>query len=444
MNARYLAWRILGSAHGHSTRVVERRAMREGLEPRERALVRRIVTTAVRRRTTLRVLVEHFAERKPKPALAALMHVGLVQALFLDGIPDHALVAETVDVAQQTLGPKKARALNAFLRNVLRARKSGASGDPRRDLELTPWHLETAVFVDRSQHPLVWAEEALGMPVALVKRWTKRYGSERAVELARIALVEPDLSIRIARGESDDVITRLASSIGDVRRSAHPRIVLAPMAAAGRVVHDELFTSGAITVQGESALRAAELVGARSGERVLDLCAAPGGKTAVLAASGASIVAVDDDEKRAERLRGTLARLVPDASVDVRAADGATGLDDASFDAALVDAPCSNTGVLAARPSARWRFSRESQAALALLQTRLLADAARCVRHGGRLVYSTCSIEPEENQRRVRAFLDSHAEWALEREIEALPAARGTIGPVDGGYAALVVRGRTS
>jgi 16S rRNA (cytosine967-C5)-methyltransferase len=213
------------------------------------------------------------------------------------------------------------------------------------------------------------------------------------------------------------------------------------MKLARSIVDSDAFRAGRITVQGETALRAAELVEAKAGERVLDLCAAPGGKTAVLAQTGAHVTACDDDERRIERLRETLARLLPDAkNVDVRVQDGTAGLEPQSFDAVLVDVPCSNTGVLAARPAARWRFSTHSQADLALIQTRLLSEAGACVRPGGRLVYSTCSIEPEENQRRVRAFLDAHAHFSIEREIEVLPAPHGERGPVDGGYAARLLR----
>jgi 16S rRNA (cytosine967-C5)-methyltransferase len=252
-------------------------------------------------------------------------------------------------------------------------------------------------------------------------------------------LLEPDLSLRVARGDVELVRAELAPEV-ELRASAHPRILLAPTGAARAVIASPAFARGDVTVQGESALRAAELVGAAPGERILDLCAAPGGKTAVLAASGARVVASDSSERRAQRLRETLARLVPAADVELRTGDGAAGIEPGSSDAVLVDVPCSNTGVLAARPGARWRFGQESQRSLGAIQERLLSEAAACVRPGGRLVYSTCSIEPEENQRRVRAFLAANPGWSLAREIESLPAGRGGAGPVDGGYAARLER----
>jgi 16S rRNA (cytosine967-C5)-methyltransferase len=369
----------------------------------------------------------------------AHLSLGFVQIFFMDQIPDHAAVSETVRATTQTLGDKKARYVNAVLRKAIRVREVGVSGDPRRDIPLRDLHFSVPVFHDPLAHPLLWAEEALSMPVPLVKRWLKRYGNERAFDLARIALVEPDLSLRVASGDVEDARRELAETIA-VRAGLHSRILIAPMSAAGDVVRSRLFREGLVTVQGESALRAAELVDARAGERILDLCAAPGGKTAVLAATGAHVVACDDDARRVERLKNTLARLVPEAAVEVLVQDGALGLAPESFDGVLVDAPCSNSGVLAARPSARWRFSTESQRALGELQMRLLDGAATTVKSGGRLVYSTCSIEPEENQRRVRAFLAARSEFALETEIESLPAPVGTAGPVDGGYAARLRR----
>ena len=437
--SRLVALEILRARHRVSLRAVDRAAREHGLDPRDRALVRRIVGTEVRRRATLRVLTKKFAHGKPTAAVQDCIALGLIQLFFLDTIPDHAAVSETVRAAYDVLGPKKAQYVNACLRAAIRARKNGLSGDPRQDLPLRNLHLDSAVFSDPKIHPLLWAEEALSMPVPLVKRWSKRYGSEKALELARNALVEPDLSIRVVRGDRADVERAFDGRV-TFRHGVHDSILIASMHTVAPILTSELFVNGTITVQGESALRAAELVEARAGERVLDMCAAPGGKTAVLAASGAHVTACDDDEKRCARLRQTVERIVPNAAIDVRVHDAAAGLEPASFDAVLVDVPCSNTGVLAARPGARWRFSPDSQKALAELQMRLLLAASTCVKPGGRLVYSTCSIEPEENQRRVKSFLAEHSGFALEREIDSLPAANGGAGPVDGGYAACLVR----
>jgi 16S rRNA (cytosine967-C5)-methyltransferase len=439
--SRLVALEILRARHRVSLRAVDRAARQHGLDARDRALVRHIVGTEVRRRGTLRVLAKAFTRGRPTPAVQDCIALGLIQLFFMDTIPDHAAVSETVRATGEMLGDKKAQYVNACLRAAIRARRVGHCGDPRRDLPLRNVHLDVPVFSDPALHPLLWAEEALSMPVPLMKRWVKRYGKEHALEMARNALVEPDLSLRVVRGEREDVERAFEGRV-TLRRGHHPSILLASMGSAAPILASELFTNGTITVQGESALRAAELVDARAGERVLDLCAAPGGKTAVLAASGALVTACDDDEKRMVRLRQTVERLAPSATIDARVHDAVEGLEPASFDAVLVDAPCSNTGVLAARPAARWRFSPQSQGALAELQMRLLVAAATCVKPGGRLVYSTCSIEPEENQRRVKAFLAVHADFALDREIEALPAGNGGSGPVDGGYAARMVRSR--
>lgn len=442
--ARETAFRILRSGDPLPLRALDRAARESRLDDRDRGLLRKLVATEVRRRGTLRAIVRTFAHGKPNSDVAALLHLGIVQLVFLDNIPVHAAVNETVALTDVALGRGRAGYVNATLRAILAARVSGSSGNARRDIVGRDWHFTRDVFNDPIAHPLLWAEDALSMPTPLVKRWIRRYGQEKAFALARSALDEADLSLRVARGSRAAVRELLEHELAPIelalRPGAHEQILLAPSAVTAALVLSSPFREGLLTVQGESALRAAELLEARAGERILELCSAPGGKTAVLAASGAEIIACDDDDGRCSRLRETLTRLVPDARVEVRIQDGAGDLPTESFDAALVDVPCSNTGVLASRADARWRFSTTSQAELAVLQARLLVEAARCVRTGGRLVYSTCSIEPEENQRRVRAFLTEHPEFSLEAEIDALPEPRGAHGPIDGGYAARLRR----
>jgi 16S rRNA (cytosine967-C5)-methyltransferase len=439
---RRAAWKILRSGSATPLRLVARLAERRGLPDRDRGLLRRIVACELRRRATLRALVAGLGGAQLSPEAATFAHVGLVQLFFLDGIPSHAAVAETVRACGRTLGKGPTRRVRDLLLRAVRERREGASGDPRRDLPLAAWHFERALFHDPTEHPYLWAEDALSIPAPLVKRWAKRHGLERATELARTFLVEPELSLRVVRDASDTIFSELAAAGVPVRRTSHSRIFLVDRGGKSAVLRSAAFAEGRVTVQGESALRAAELVEPRDGERLLDLCAAPGGKSAVLAESGAAVLLGDKSTGRLALARETLTRLVPDARVLFVAGDAGSAFARESFDGVLVDAPCSNTGVLGARPEARWRFGPASRATLGLLQERLLAAGAELVRAGGRLVWSTCSLEPEENGQRVRAFLAAHEDWQLEAEEAALPGPPGTTGPIDGGYAARLRRRR--
>jgi 16S rRNA (cytosine967-C5)-methyltransferase len=423
-------------------RALEQEAERAGLDARDRALARKLVGTEIRRRGTLRAILRHLARGKLSPDLAAHLHLGLVQLVFLDRIPPHAAVQETVALVRDTVGAVKVPAANAILRAAQRLLREGHSGDPRRDVVGRGLSLAEPVFRDPRAHPLLWAEDALSMPAAITKRWTARFGPERARALAEAALEEPPLSVRATRGRGElrSELERLGLA---AREGRHPAILLLPAEQTDLLLASAPFAGGRATVQGETALRAAEAVGAREGERVLDLCAAPGGKTAVLAASGARVVAADVSAPKLARLRATLERLGLAARVESVSNDG-EALRGTVFDAVLVDAPCSNTGVLAARPEARWRYGPEAKRELGALQAALLRQGARHVAPRGRLVWSTCALDADENRRAVLGFLAESAEFELEAESETLPDAEtrqdSGAGPVDGGYFARLVR----
>ena len=439
---REAAFHVLRSGSPAPLREVDPICAAAELDARDTGLVRAIVGTEIRRRGTLRAIVQAFVPRRPKPELITHLHIGLVQLLFMDRIPPHAAVSETADAVSRTVGQSKVPFVHGVLRTVLRAVREGASGDPRRDLVGRDTHFDREVFRDPVKHPLLWSEDALSMPAALMKRWNRRLRTSGAEALARYYLGEPPLVLR-AMEDREARLAELRGADVDARPGTHASSIVCPPDATGAVTSSAAFLAGRLTVQGESALRAAELMQPRPGEELLDLCAAPGGKTAVLAERGANVVAADVDERRLERARDTVERLGVADRVEFVRSDGTNALGDGmlaerTFDGVLVDAPCTNTGVLGARPEARWRFGPKTLESICRLQHDLLEAAATRVRPGGRLVWSTCSLEPEENGRLVASFLAEHPAWSQEEEISAVP---GADGPWDGGYATRLRRG---
>jgi len=438
--SRETAFDVLRSGSSTPMREVNRFADYHELDARDRGLARALVGCEVRRRATLRAIVGVFAKGNPSPEVATLLRLGAAQLLFLDTIPDHAAVSETVRVATDRISLPRGRYVNGVLRTLQRARRPGHCGDPRQDVVGADWHFTVPVFRDPEEHPTLWAEDALSLPANLYKRWHKRLGPEKARELGETALGEPELSILSFAETRDTTLQRWAELGG--RAGKHPNISLFPADCVGTILESEEFTSGKVSIQGETALRAADAVGARPGERILDVCAAPGGKTAWLAQSGAQVFATDISEGRLEQLDGTVTRLNVQDNVQLLVSDGTQAIapDMERFDAALLDAPCSNTGVLAGRPGARWRFGPQSQKELVTLQGRLLEETAAWVRPGGRLIYSTCSLETDENMQLVRRFLDANPDWSLHHSESWMPEPRGGEGPIDGGFHARLLR----
>lgn len=439
---RHVAFMCLRGGSPKPLLEVDRFARERGLDERDTALARHLVGTEVRRRATLRAVVAGFTHQKPKADLATLLRLGIAQLLFFDRVPAHAAVSETVRATTDFLGLSKGKIVNGVMRSVLRSLREGRSGDPTADLVDRELHFDGPVFRDPEQHPHLWAEDALSVPSALHKKWSQRHGIEGANELARLALEEAPLSIRFTGKDDGASRAELAGKGVELLPTGHGRVWLSPSGFSGAVLRSDAFAAGAITIQGEHALRAAELAGNVEGKRVLDLCAAPGGKSAVLAAGAPALhVALDLSPARLGKLEGL--RRLGVAVPALAAMDGTSALaPDATFDLALLDAPCSNTGVLAQRPAARWRYGPKSQSSLVEIQGRLLREAAARVAPGGALVYSTCSLEPEENERQVTRFLREApaGDWERDGTVESRPASIERGGPVDGGFAARLVR----
>ena len=367
---------------------------------RDRAFVQDLVYTTIRRIRPLRKVLGSLMKQWPKGELESLLYIGAAQILYMPDVPDFAAVSETVDAAKACENPSVAKVVNGVLRNVIRRR-----GEFEKMIADAP------------------LEERESFPTALVRRWIARFGEEKAARLCEWHNMPAETFV--ARRDGSFVKLERGQRVEDV---------------AG-------FAEGEFIVQDPGTRLAVELLDPKEGERILDACAAPGGKTVQTAWRGADVVACEVNPKRRRRLEENLARLKLDVEVipelplvgtplrGVRGRLGETPLPD-HFDKVLVDAPCSNTGVLRRRPDARWNWNEEKLAALVKLQSEILDACAPRVAPGGTLVYSTCSNEPEENEAQVTAFLSRHPDFSLEESRESIPFESGT----DGAFAARLRR----
>jgi 16S rRNA (cytosine967-C5)-methyltransferase len=293
--------------------------------------------------------------------------------------------------------------------------------------------LARPVLPEPAAHPVEYLAAAFGLPDWLLRRWLPRYGALECHRLGFWFAGPAPLTLRCnpLRVERDRLLAALREAGHDAEAGEHPQAVRLREAAPVRELPG--FAEGWFTVQDESAMRVASAVNPSPGDTVLDLCAAPGGKTthlAELTGDRGRVVACDVDAERLETVV-SLAQRLGLTSIETCPLDAERDetLPSGPFDAVLVDVPCSNTGVLGKRPEARWRLRPDDLRHLTELQSRLLMLAAGRVRPGGVVVYSTCSVEPEENRGVVEAVLREAPGLRLEAEEESVPGR-----PADGGY----------
>jgi 16S rRNA (cytosine967-C5)-methyltransferase len=357
-----------------------------GLPERDRALTRALVGIVLRRLGTLRHLLALFLERGPPPQapiVEAALLVGAAQILFLQ-IPDHAAVDLAVRLVQADRhGARFGGLTNAVLRRVSR---EGA---------------ERLAALDAI---------ALDTPAWLLARWINNYGDATARAIAAANSQEPALDLTVksdAAGWAERLDGRVLPT-GTVRTIAHGPVTALPG-----------FADGQWWVQDAAAALPVRLFGDLSGQRVADLCAAPGGKTAQLAAAGARVTAVDRSAKRLDRVRQNLTRLSLNA--ELVCADVATWTPEQKFDAVLLDAPCSSTGTIRRHPDVPWLKGETDIETLARVQSQLIERALSLTRNGGTLVYCTCSLEPEENEHIVGGLL------ARDAKVRRVPVGPGEV-----------------
>jgi 16S rRNA (cytosine967-C5)-methyltransferase len=342
------------------------------LADRDRALMRRLTATVLRRLGTLHHMLGGFLDKgfpPEAPRVETILLIGAAQILWLE-VPDHAAVDLSVRLAQaDRRAARYAGLINAVLRRVTQSKTAALANISTRDT-----------------------------PKWLVARWTKRYGAETARAIAQANGYEPALDLTV-KYDAESWAERLRGRVlptGTVRTIAQGAISLLPG-----------FSEGAWWVQDAAASLPARLLGGVRGKAVADLCAAPGGKTAQLAFAGARVTAVDRSAARLNRLRENLTRLALQAeTVTADVLEWQPESSNAgSFDAVLLDAPCSSTGTIRRHPDIPWLKSEADIAVLTSLQQRLLDRAVDLLKPGATLVYCVCSLEPEEAEDQIAALL---------------------------------------
>lgn len=362
------------------------------LEPRDRAFARLLAATVLRRLGTLETVLGKFLDKPlPNDARRAqiILLVAAAQVLLL-GTPPHAAINLAVEHCRRDrLARRFDKLANAVLRRVAQDGPSILSDLDTLRLDIPDW---------------LW------------RRWSATYGESVARQIADTSLREAALDISAA-ADTADWAQRLGGHLlptGSIR-----------LTSAGRIEDLPGYAAGAWWVQDAAAALPARLLGNVDGARIADLCAAPGGKTAQLAAAGALVTSVDASSHRLAVLRRNLARLRLTDSVAVVQAKIETWSSDAPFDAVLLDAPCTATGTLRRHPDILRLKQTEDVVRLATLQARLLARAAALVRPGGTLVYCTCSLEPEECEQQIEGLL------ATTEALKRVPVRANEIGGLD-------------
>lgn len=438
--ARSLALQVLldcARREGFVQELLDRRLSAEpSLSLPDRRLATHLAYGVLRRRGTLLAMLTPLVKRpldQVTPWLVDALCLGAYQLAMLTQIPPHAALNETVELAVAFGQPQTKGFLNGVLRAFAalitddRVLAPAADALPMEDGAYR--RLTRDVFPDPARQPVEHLSRAFGLPAWLARRWWDRYPPEECHRLGFWFSGPAPLTLRVNRLRATR--DQLLSSIPRSEPGEHPQAVRLRDHAAVRDLPG--YGEGWFAVQDESAMRVASAVAPEPGWAVLDLCAAPGGKTTHLAElmqDQGRVVACDVDDGRLATVRELASRLglssIETVKVDPYKPET---IPEGPFDAVLADVPCSNTGVMGRRPELRWRLSPADLTELVAVQKRLLLRAIGRVKVGGVVIYSTCSIEPEENGELVRAVIGETAGLTLEAEESAVPGL-----PADGGY----------
>lgn len=400
--ARRVAYEVLrrtfeGAAF--TDRAFRATADRAGLTGRERAQAQQLAYGSVQRRGSVDRIIKRFGRRDPEsldPPVLAALRLGIFELLYADASPDHAVLNQAVELTRNGGAPRATGLVNAILRRLTRERR-----------EVESW-------LGRRTSPAALAA-AESLPVWLAELWWRERGADAAISLAAAANrpAQRALRINLQRWSPEEALAA-AEEVGAKLRPASeplalPEMVIVEGSWAGLMPWIE---AGLATPQSIGSAAVVSVLDPQPSEHVIDLCAGPGTKSGQIAArmrGHGELIAVEKDEARARETSDQLHRLGIHLASVVEADAARVDLRGPGFDRVLVDAPCSDLGALNSRPDLRWRKSPQTIERLAALQSDILNNAARHLAPGGVLVYSTCTISIEENERQAQNLLDAAA-----------------------------------
>jgi len=418
-SARELAFTLLQAletGNRHSDSLLHDMLQESSLSRTDRAFATSLVNGVLRYRLQLDFIIGHFYShnlQKASPAIRNILRLGAWQLLFLDRVPAWAVVNESVRLARRFKGERMAKLVNAVLRKI-----------SPETIHLEEW--------TRAMEPAARLALRYSHPEELVKEWIAAYGTQRAESMLRYDNESPWFGFRInsLKTDSDRFFTQTGTTEVARLDSGLRKLFLSQDFSPFEVP----LQNGLVSVQNPTQLLACLLLNPTPGSEVLDMCAAPGGKTAALAelmGNEGHITALDIYEQKTNKIR-RLAETLGISIITALTDDARSFIPPTPPDAILLDAPCTGTGVLGRRTELRWKLDSEKLDGLLKLQAELLEHAAHILKEGGVLVYATCSVDPRENNLQTEAFLQRHPEFSPDANPGSLPPAFSSVLRPDG------------
>lgn len=410
--ARGIAVKLLSryeNSDAYIDKLLDGELRRTELEPADRALVTELVNGTVRWQSRIDWILMGFYHgefAKCLPLVKNALRIALYQIMFLSKIPAPAAINESVEIVKRIKGDKHAGIVNGVLRNILR-------------------NVQTIRYPDRKENEVLYLSVHTAHPAWMVRRYVDRFGSEEAEALLSANNQRPMLTLRVngLRTTVEEIISQMTAA--DIKHEISPIHRNSILITSLRDVRSlPLFSSGLVSVQDASASLAVILADPKPGMKVLDLCAAPGGK-AIMAAelmnNSGEVIALEKYESKLPFISDNAQRLGT-SIVSPQQGDAREYKTSQLADVVLVDAPCSGLGTLSKKPDIKWRRQIDDIRKMVATQRAILANAAGLVKPGGSIVYSTCTIEPEENTETIRWFLESHPNFELFPAENILPS----------------------